>query len=392
MDNNLLDLSKALDTSTTNGNNVLDPVLLSKIISDQVRRLPVLRNMIKRQAWGTNIYTWDLVADHGVAQVAADNATLSFADAKFSQGQAKMSYFYHLAMITNPAILAAQELVDLVSLRVGGAVKQVMRLENSVLFNGDAGNAQNAGLKAALIASPTYNVIGDGATLSRSALAAMDIALRGEGYEPGVFVVSPGVYNIISQAAFNQVRFLGIADQAQVGYALTNNTILFNGIPVVMDKYAEKATAITGETMTTTGDTTVFKFAHANVYRSAGQDFAGTTWNAPVIKVSGATKTAGTDYKFQPDGSIKFVAGAPSATPTADYTFGADNVYLLSLDPQDLVIAEQMGINVEQDLAKPVQQDAIPLRVKEYSVLAVRNPLAHVLASNVVLPASVANF
>ena len=399
MENNLFDLSKALDTSNVNGNNFLSPVLLSKVISDEVRRMPVLRNMIKRTPWGTNIYTWNSILDHGNADTATDGATLSFSDASFAQHQAKMSYFYYIALITNPAILAAQELVDEVSLRIGGATKQVLRKENSVLFNGDSKNSQNPGLFSVLAASPTYGIAGDKATLSRSMLASMDIALRGEGYQPGVFVVSPGVYNIISEAAFNQVRFMGLERQAQIGYALSAvQAPIFNGIPVVMDKYAEKANAVAATAMVAGSNAKNFKFSadgvnviSGNAYRSAGSDFAGTTWSSPVVQISGVTKALGTDYSFAPDGSLNFVV-TPGATPTAAFSYGAENILLLSLDPEDLVIAEQMGLIVEQDLAKPVQQDAIPFRVKSYSTLAVRNARAHVLATNVILPSSVASF
>ena len=398
MDNNIFDLSKALDTSTANGNSLLDPILLSKVISDQVRRMPVLRNMIKRTSWSTNIYTWDLISDHGLANTATDGATLSFSDAQFAQSQAKMSYFYHVALITNPAIVAAAELVDLVSLRVGGATKQVLRKEESVLFNGDAANSQNPGLNSVLSAASTYGIIGDGATLSRAMLSAMDIALRGEGYVPGCFVVSPGVFNIISEAAFNQVRFMGVDGNAKIGYALTaTQAPIFNGIAVMMDKYAEKPITVANTAMLAGANTSNFKFANTtgkavnNIYRSPGQDFAGSTWLAPVIQISGATKVLGTDYSYAADGSLNFAA-VPGATPTVAFTYGQDNVYLLSLDPEDLVIAEQMGLTVEQDLARPVLQDAIPLRIKQYAVLAVRNPKAHVFASNVQLPASVIGF
>lgn len=387
MNNELFDLQKALDTSSTSGNSVLDPVLLSKVISEQVRKMPTLRNIIKRTPWTTNIYTWDSVLDDGEAATATDGATLSYSDAVFSQNQAKMSYFYYLALITNPAILAAQELVDVVSMRIGQATKAVIRNEGSVLYNGDPINSQNPGLFSALSSSATFSYAGNGATLSRSLLSLMDNSLRGNGYVPGVFVVSPRVYNIISEAAFNQVRFIGIDNQAQIGYSQSaTEALMFNGIPVIQDPYAVKY--FTGTNVALTGSGTTWTIpVSGSVLPSAGKDFAGTSWSAPVVTVSGSTVT-----NYTISGNTVNFTSAPGATPQITCTYATDNVLLLSLDPADLVIAEQLGMMVESELAKPVQQDAIPFRVKEYAVLAVRNPLAHVLASNVQLPSSYANF
>jgi len=346
--------------------------------------VPALRNIIKRIDWDTNLYTWDLIQDHGAAQTATDGATLNFSDAVFSQSFAKMSYFYHLGLITNPAIQASRALLDVVATRVGGGMKQVLRKEGSVIYNGDPNNAQNPGLLSALQSSATFGYAGNGATLSASLLSSIDVALRGNGYTPGVWVCSPGIYSILEQAAFNKVRFLSMDDAAQIGYSFApTKSLMFNGIPVIMDKYAETPTAVSNVTMAGSGVT--FTFPNNNVYISAGQDFAGTTWAAPTFTVSGSA-VASSAYSIT--GNTVTFNTAPGATPHASYTYGKDNIYCLSLDPEDLVIAEQMGPTVEMDLAKPVQQDAIPFRIKEYSVLAVRNPLAHVVASNIVLPAT----
>lgn len=390
MNENLFDLQKALTTANDAlQGSVLDPVLLSKVISDLVRRQPVLRNIIKRVPWNTNSYTFDSVDDYGVAQLAADGGTLTYSDATFSKQSYWMNYAYYIALISNPAILAAQELVPLVSMRVSQAVKSVMRTEETTIFNGNAING-NVGLFGALKASPTYAVAGDGAQLSKTLLASMISSLTGEGYLPGVFVVSPGAYNIISQGAYNAVRFLGLADNAIIGYSLNpgTQTPVFNGVPVVQAKYAEQANPVvnkalvqvSGNTYAFTSDGTTA--LSGGIYKSAGSDFATTTWAAPVVKIGGATTSA---YTTNANGTITFTA-SPSATPTGSFSYGTENVLLLSLDPADLVIAEQLPIMVEQDLAKPVAQDVIPFRVKQYSVCVPRNIHAHVLASNVQLP------
>jgi hypothetical protein len=104
-----------------------------------------------------------------------------------------------------------------------------------------------------------------------------------------------------------------------------------------------------------------------------------------VVQISGVTKTAGTDYTFQPDGSITF-ASTPGAGPTARFTYAQDNAYCLSLSPKDLVIAELLPIQADNDLGKPQATDTVPIRVKQYATLAVRDAKAHVMAQNVVLP------
>jgi hypothetical protein len=391
MEKNLFELRKALDTSSTNGNNVLDPVLLSKIVTDQVRRMPTLRNMIKRLPWETNFYTWDSIISHGLAQTATDGATLNFSDASFSQNNAKMSYFYDLFAITNPAILAAEALLDVVATRIEGATKQLLRLEGAVIYNGDPVNSSNPGLNAALAASPTQGYVGANATLSRGLLSSIDMSLRANGYAADVIVCSPRVFTFLAEVSFNQVRFIGTADGAQIGYSLapSANALSFNGIPVIMDPYAGNYVAVTNSAMVSAGANT-YSFANNNVQIVGGQNFAGSTWNAPVITVGGTTVPASA-YTLNASGTVTFNS-TPSATPQASYTYQQDGLYFLSLNPADLVIAEQMSPTVENDLGKPAQLDAQYYRVKEYATLAVRNPLAHVAVLNLAIPASITSF
>ena len=396
MDNFVFDLKKALDTSATNGANFLDPILLSKIISEQARRMPSIRNIIQRKPWGTNQYTFDSEVTPGNGQTATDGATLNLSDAQFQQNFVKMSYFYDVAFITNPAIKAAEELVDVVSLRIAGMTKAVMRQEGYVIYNGDSANASNPGLIAAINAGPNAGIIGANASATRSLFSQMDINLRGEGYEPGVYVVTPNVYQFLKAVAYNNVRFNGLDANVslQLGFSQAQATLAIGGIPVIMDKYAETVTAVANTSMVAGSGSTNLKFSAdgvsalaGNLYRTAGQDYAGNAWAAPVIKVSGVTVN---NYVINQDGSATFTT-APSATPTASFSYGKDNVFCLSLDPSDLVIAEQMPLMVEQDLARPVQTDSIPLRIKSYSVLVVRNPKSHILAQAVSLP-TFANF
>jgi len=315
INDSIFDLRKSLDTSTTNGNNVLDPIILSKVISEWSRKQTITANYIKRIPWQAKQYTWDIEQSQGTAYSYTDGATLNLSDAVYSQGSATMSYLSQVFYITNPALLSAAPLVDLVSMRVGGATKTVQRLENANLFVGDSNNASgNPGLFTTLTSSPTFTVAGSGAVANRGLFAEMLINQESAGYDTSnsIFVVSPNVYSVIKQAAFNQVRFIDVAPTAQIGYAMsqTKNQLYIHGCPVVMDVYANN---------------------------------------------------------------------------------GHDNVLLLSLDPADLVIAEQLPITLDDDLAKPVQTDSVPFRIRKYSTLAIRNVYAHILASNVSVP-TVANF
>jgi len=394
MDNDILELRKALDTSSTNGNNVLDPVLLSKIISEQSRRKAMIRNVLPRIPFPGKVYTWDTEIAPGDAQTATDGATLNLVDGQYAQSQAAMSYFYHLGYITNPAIQSAQELVDLVAMRVSGATKAVLRKENSAIFNGDSNNNQFPGLLSAL-GSGSPNFAGSGLTLSRDVMGSIETNLLGEGYELDAWVVSKGIYNILKEAAFNQVRFMGINGGGDFGFPVAEG-LQFNGKPVVMDIYAGNIAAIVNEAVGTgDGSTKAFNLAHIPVNPSGASgltDQAGVSLSGPVVKIAGTTKANGTDYVIVGKTITFTTAPSGSAAVTASYSYMQENMYALSLNPADICIAELMGLQVDRDLANPVQTDSIPFRVKEYSVLAVRNPNAHALASNIILPSSWSNF
>jgi hypothetical protein len=391
MDKLLIDLKKALDTSSTNGNAYLDPTLLSRVISEQARIQPITRNVIPRKAWLGKTYTWDTQVTPGDAQTSTDGGSLSLIDGTYSQSSASMSFLYHTSYLSNPAIVAAQELVDLVTMRVGEATKAVLRMENNCIFNGDSNNSSFPGLAASLNGNPYFSNFA-GVTANSAMFAEADTTLRAYGYTPSAWVVSPNLYSLIMQAAFNNVRFIGLADTAQYGYPLANNALAINGVPVIMDFFAQSFNSVSNSTMVAGATANSFKFAVggaavSNVQKAAGGNLAGTSWAAPVIKVSGSVVTNYT-LAQNSDGtcSANFTA-TPSPTPTATFTYATDNAYCLSLNPADLVIAESMPIQVQTDLAKPVQTDEIPIRVQQYSVLAVRNPNAHIFAQSVIVPA-----
>jgi hypothetical protein len=132
LDNNFSSvLSKALDTSTTNGNNFLDPIFLSKIISQYVATIPSLRNAIPRIDWEGKSFNWDIATDLGAAQTQIDGGNIALSDSTYAQGTANMSFYYYATYITNPAILATKALLDVVTTRVGDAVSQTIRKEGS---------------------------------------------------------------------------------------------------------------------------------------------------------------------------------------------------------------------------------------------------------------------
>jgi hypothetical protein len=392
MDNQIFeDLRKSLDTTSTNGNSLLSPVLLSAIVSEQVRKQAVLANYIKHQPFSGQIYEWDSATSDGAAQSAVDGATLAWSDATFAQGISKQSYYYYLFAISGPAMKATETLIDVVEMRCRQSIKAISRLVGNALYAGDPVNAFNTGLNAALLASPTQSLVGSGATLNRGTLSAIDVGQRAMGYNTDVIIATPGAYAYLAEVSFNNVRFIGTDQAMQIGYSLSpSKGLMFNNIPVVMDPYAGQYTSNTAQAMTAVGgSSTQFTFSSPNAQKSAGSNFAGTSWSAPVVAVSGTTVPASA-YSFSGNG-VTFNS-APAATPTATYTSQSDALYFLSLAPEDLIFLESEEPNIINDLGKPATVDALYFRAQTYSALAVRNPLAHVLVNNITIPTLVTAF
>lgn len=385
-EDSFFDIRKALDLSTTNNNNVLTPPNLQPKLVEWSRRQPAIRNIIKRQTSANPNYNWDIVTDEGSAFIADDGAQITLSDAAFDDDGVKMAFIYGAGWVTNPARYGDAELLDVFGMRLSQATKTVIKKENAAIYAGVSGKFP--GLKASLTSSTTYSIIGDKATANSSMFSTMETALMGEGYSADVFVVTPRIYNVMKQAAFNNVRFLGVEGDAIIGFALNpQKNLTINGVRVVMDKYAETPVAVTTETLTLVSGKT-YSFANQNVYLTAGKDQAGTSWAAPTFSSGGAaTFTAPTSA-----GGLQYVtfASTPSS-PTATYTYGSDNVYCLNLDPSELVIPEMISLTVETDIGKEIDYDRIGLRVKEYVALAVLNTKAHVIATNVAVPTP-ANF
>jgi hypothetical protein len=385
-------LAKTLDTSSTNGNSFLNPVLLSRIISEQCRRMPRLRNAIHRDPFKGKTYLWDIEVAPGDAYTAADGATLTLVDGKWSQGSVEMSYFYFPTQITNPAIVAASELISLLDDRTEKAVKAIMRQEGSTIFNGDSlGGNKTAGIYAALAAAPRFISGGSaGQTLTPSLLDHMSNQMVTDGYDETelAYCMSPNMATAVRAFAFNHYRSTDLNAGVNYGFPL-GARLAWNGIPIVQDPYAAQNISVTNETMTAV-DTKTFTFANPNVVFNAsasGTDLAGRPETAPIVKVSGSVVNSGFSFVTNAQGVQQIVfASAPAATPTVSYTWKQENVYLLSLNKADLVIPESLPITVDANLFAPVTQDVIPLRVKQYSSVVVRNNYAHILASNVLAP------
>lgn len=315
-------LAKALDTSTTNGNNLLDPIFLSKVVSEKVRTIPTLRNAITRLPWQGNTYNWDIFTDFGNASTAADGATnIALSDAKIDQGNATMSAFYYAAMISNMAIKATEQLLDVVSTRIGQATKQVIRQEGNAIYFGDPNNATSIGLSTAIANGPNGGFFAPGETADITLFSSAVSSLTAMGYPPGVFAVTPGVYDLLMRAAFNKVRFVNLDNGADLGFPTQGLSVC--GVPVISDVFATKYVAVSNETLTGSGKT--YTFANPNVQRNAGSNFVGTTWTAPVIKVSGVTKTAGTDYTIDHHGNVDYAVGWSKSIQGETLTNSGDN-------------------------------------------------------------------
>ncbi len=387
-------LAKTLDTSSTNGNSFLNPVLLSRIISEQCRRMPALRNALPRDPFKGKTYLWDVETAPGDAYTAADMANLTLVDGKWSQGSVEMSYFYFPTQISNPALVAASELINLLEDRTNKAVKAIMRQEGSTIFNGDSvGSPKTAGLYAALTNAPRFiNGGSAGQQFTPGLLDHMSDQMTTDGYDESemAYCMSPHLVTAIRAFAFNHYRSTNLSEGVNYGFPF-NAKVAWNGIPVVADPYAAQNISVTNETMGTTADPKTFTFANQGVVFNAsasGTDLAGRPETAPIVKVSGSVVNTGFSFSVnQSTGANQIVfASTPGATPTVSYVWKQENVYLLSRNKQDLVIPESLPITVDTNLFAPVTQDVIPLRVKQYSSLVVRNTYAHILASNVLAP------
>jgi hypothetical protein len=316
MDNySVFDLQKSLDTSSNNNNNVLDAILLSKVISQYIRTQPVLWNVIKHVPWtDSNIYSWDAITNDTTSYSVTDGGTITASDPTFLNQFVKHSYFYNLGYVTNPAQQAASALVDAMELRLSAGSRSLLRTINQALFAGDSNNSTYPGLKAQLTVSSTFSVAGSGAAVSHALLDNMLMHQIAAGYDARnmVFVVSPNVYKYMKSAAFNNVRIIGINDNAVIGFALApyQSSLEYSGVPVIMDPFAGGALA-----------------ADSN-----------------------------------------------------------DNIYLLSIAPEDICIPVGQDVTVEMNLLAPANQDSKPVRIKTYHSLALRNSLSGVLASNVSIP------
>ena len=395
MDADLIQLfAKTLDTSSTNGNSFLNPVLLSRIISEQCRRMPRLRNAIPREPFKGKTYLWDIEQNPGDAYTAADGATLTLVDGKWTQGSVEMSYFYFPTQITNPASVGSSELINLVEDRTEKAVKAIMRQEGSTIFNGDSlGGNKTAGIYAALSGAPRFINGGTaGQPFNPALLDSMSNQMVTDGYDENelAYCMSPNLATAVRAFAFNHYRSVDLNAGVNYGFPL-GAKLAWNGIPIVQDPYAAQNISVANETMGTTGDSKVFTFANQGVVFNAsasGTDLAGRAETVPVVKVGGSVVTTGFTFsKNASTGACQIVfASAPGATPTVSYVWKQENVYLLSLNKADLVIPESLPVTVDANLFAPVNQDVIPLRVKQYSSVVVRNAYAHILASNVLAP------
>jgi len=292
------DLAKALDTSTSHGNNYAQPNWLSRVVTEQIRLKPILRNAIYREAWSGTTYNYDLVtASPNTGLIYVDGGTIPTNDITLGQASVTMSRFGVVGYVSNPAIEGSKNFIDVLQLAINERVKQIMRAEEAYLFNGDSNYAGTG-----LIASVT-NTNGASANLTFEIMNnAVVNQVDNLGYSKSsyVWVVSPNVKAYLQATAFNKQRFidmstgsitLGFQQQAQ-------DALIIGGVPVI-----------------------------------------------------------------------------------SSYAVPSGQLFLLSLDPSDLVIPVQKDIMVEP-IAEQATVDAKPFRVKQYSCLCVRNPLAHLSLSN----------
>lgn len=388
----LEELFKALGTATdANGSQNLTPQITSKVISEYAAMVPVLRNALPTITWPTRVVDWRERRSVGYAQTVADLANVPVTDETFADGQASMSIYTMLGLLSNFAISVDQPLVDVKKLFIDGMTKAMVRLEGKYILQGDPNNTGNPGIFAALNAGATAGVFGSGSTADFSLFAAMANYQKRKGFDQGprVWAVSPGLEPVLAAAAYNKVRYLGEAQNGQFGFPLVDGTITILGIPVLVDPYMAVQQQVTGETMSGSG--TSYTFANKFVITSTYDDEASASFTPPVLKVAGTTVTNYT-LSVAADGTTTATfASAPASAPTATYYYEQQNVLLLNLMPDKIVRAINQDLQLDTDLMNPYTQLATPIRMSQFSTVAVRNTAAHLLASDVAVPLA-ANF
>lgn len=240
----LEELRKALTIGTGNGANVLQPTVISNVLTDYVQIIPTVRNYIKRVDWPTLVYNWDARTSPGAAASISggDGGSISFTDSTFVRGSNAMSQIYRAFQITNAAKLGATPLLDIVASELQAAAKSLLRAEDQYIIQGDPNNASgNPGLLSACSATaPTSAVGGSGKTITHALMDQIETYQSANGYDVDAWFVSKGVYALLKTVAFNSVRFTNITPESEVmiGYSQSpTRALMFNGKPVVLDNY-----------------------------------------------------------------------------------------------------------------------------------------------------------
>lgn len=234
-------LAKTLGLNDGNGTSsavaqIIDPIVRQYISSNATYYGVAYKEMLN----GTNIFTWLNESSAPASFSVPDGSTITSSDYGHVKSFVSTSPIYNSGWISGPARRATANTFDLLQRRIVAGTRQFVKDLNSKLINGDVSNNSTfLGLKAELLASPTHTVAGSGATLSHSTLNSMLINQDANGYDTSkcVFLASADVYAALKDAAYNNVRNMGISDFAQIGYAMSpaKAQLSYGGVPVLLE-------------------------------------------------------------------------------------------------------------------------------------------------------------
>ena len=234
-------LAKTLSTNDGNGTSnaiatIIDPIVRQYVSSNATYWGVAYKEMLN----GTNVFTWLNETSAPASYSVPDGSNITSSDYGHSKSFVSTSPIYNAGWISGPARRATANTFDLLQRRVVAGTRQFVKDLNSKIINGDvANNSTFVGLKAGLLAAGTHTVAGSGATLSHATLNGMLINQDANGYDTSkcVFLASADVYAQLKDAAYNNVRNMGITDFAQIGYAMSpmKAQLSYGGVPVLLE-------------------------------------------------------------------------------------------------------------------------------------------------------------
>jgi hypothetical protein len=241
---------KSLDS--IGSGTLLQPQFLQETIGEVIQIHPSIYAMLPKFDAPGGVYSylnWN-IEPLGVPQGATypDSPTVSMAntDPLTTRNTVYTSIILAPFQVSKFEAASVAGELDVVARRIDSGMKDFHRREELFYLSGDTQNSTQPGLLATLSASGNISAGtvagGNGQTLSYGLFNNIEGAQEDMGYSIDVWVVTKNIYSILSNAAFNRVRFLGLQEM-QIGYSQNTQkqVLALNGKPVVRSHYLYSA-------------------------------------------------------------------------------------------------------------------------------------------------------